>query len=63
MPAPERLFRGDEVNQICDYRANISAALEQLKAAQAERATSLESARAHQEQQLKELEAQLHSLR
>lgn len=60
---PSAFFRGDEVNQICDYRANISAALEQLKAAQAERATSLESARAHQEQQLKELEAQLHSLR
>ena len=59
---PTAFFRGDEVNQICDYLYNISHALAGLKAAKEERNASLESYRKHQEQILKELEQHLKAL-
>ena len=59
---PTAFFRGDEVNQICDYLDNISHALAGLKAAKEERNASLESYRKHQEQILKELEQHLKTL-
>lgn len=59
---PTAFFRGDEVNQICDYLDNISHALAGLKAAKEERNASLESYRKHQEQILKELEQHLKAL-
>ncbi len=59
---PTAFFRGDEVNQICDYLDNISHALAGLKAAKEERNASLESYREHQEQILKELEQHLKAL-
>ena len=59
---PTAFFRGDEVNQICDYLDNISHAMASLKAAKEERNASLESYRKHQEQILKELEQHLKAL-
>ena len=59
---PTAFFRGDEVNQICDYFDNISHALAGLKAAKEKRNASLESYRKHQEQILKELEQHLKAL-
>lgn len=59
---PTAFFRGDEVNQICDYLDNINHALAGLKAAKEERNASLESYRKHQEQILKELEQHLKAL-
>ena len=59
---PTAFFRGDEVNQICDYLDNISHALAGLKAAKEKRNASLESYRKHQEQILKELEQHLKAL-
>ena len=59
---PTAFFRGDEVNQICDYLDNISHALAGLKAAKEERNASLESYRKHQEQILKDLEQHLKAL-
>lgn len=59
---PTAFFRGDEVNQICDYLDNISHAMASLKAAKEERNASLESYRKNQEQILKELEQHLKAL-
>lgn len=60
---PLPFFRGDEVNQICDYAFNVSAAYDELLKAQEVRSNQIDSYREGQEERVQRLEQQLRSLK
>ena len=56
-------FRGDEVNQVCDYIFNLTHSYEQLRDAKNDRASTIETYRENQEERLHDLERHLNSLK
>lgn len=56
-------FRGDEVNNVCDYIDNVGMAFEDFLKAQEQRSLQIDSFHSGQKQRLKELEQQLRVLK
>ncbi len=59
---PVAFFKGDEVNQVCDYLFNLNAAYEQLIEAKEMRSHQIDSFRQNQEQRLQEINRHLRGL-